>query len=196
MPVSLFTFASKLQLLLSMSFHREGVEKLVNHQVFEALNEMSFLECRPEVDLSMVDFELPTKSLPVRYHEALLPVLELVLSLIMSVGKSNPTIMAKASSFVEAHDQMFGSILNERAGMTTSFSLKELRLSTGILSSLASNKALRERKIGSAGNHSFHSLMMSLFQRYCSYDRWLNRVTPVLEVEAETDNILSLRKLI
>ncbi|RUS33337.1 nucleoporin Nup186/Nup192/Nup205 [Jimgerdemannia flammicorona] len=90
---ALYVYESKMSLFLRISQRRDGAEKLLENGVIEILAQSQFLDQRPEIDMSLtgVDTFLPPAT--ERYHQLLLPALQLIVGILATMGHENTSVL-------------------------------------------------------------------------------------------------------
>ncbi|TPX65975.1 hypothetical protein SpCBS45565_g04779 [Spizellomyces sp. 'palustris'] len=177
-------FEVKMAFLLRLSLTSDGARKLLEYGVFEALSDCRFVDLRPDVEARITDYDDIVPPAHERYHEVLLPTLELILSVAQHTH-DDYSAPARVAGFVVAHQHVLAKILKDSSQYITLASLKELELTTGLLSYLAPRQELMEKELPVAGHSSFHALLLALLNKYASPNRWISQLKPISRVEQE-----------
>ncbi|KAJ3074132.1 hypothetical protein HDU99_001791, partial [Rhizoclosmatium hyalinum] len=103
------------------------------------------------------------------YHMTATPVLELLLS-IVSNCRENTIVLDRIAVFIFNHQETFISILKNKSAITSASEMKELELTTSLISFLGANKQLTETGIRGSGYNSFHNIIVALLAHYSVWD--------------------------
>ncbi|KAJ3161417.1 hypothetical protein HDU86_007199 [Geranomyces michiganensis] len=185
-------FEMKMAFLLRLSFQREGAHKLLGYGIVEALSECKFVDQRPEADGSYNGGDIDAEE---RYHNALVPTLQLVLSVARQTQRENST-PSRVAAFVGAHQHVLVAILRDVPRIVTLATLKQVELATALFAYLAADGAdgaaasIVRDGLPAAGHATFHDLLLSLLNRHLApTPTWTTRLTPSSKAEEEMDRV-------
>ncbi|KAJ3297880.1 hypothetical protein HDU79_001637 [Rhizoclosmatium sp. JEL0117] len=165
----LYIFESKMSLLLRIAQKQEGIEKLVEAGLLDVLIDIKFLDERPELDSDPMESDKALFETAEVYHMTATPVLELLLS-IVSNCRENTIVLDRIAVFIFNHQETFISILKNKSAITSASEMKELELTTSLISFLGANKQLTETGIRGSGYNSFHNIIVALLAHYSVWD--------------------------
>ncbi|KAI8593470.1 nucleoporin Nup186/Nup192/Nup205 [Geranomyces variabilis] len=183
-------FEMKMSFLLRLSFQREGAHKLLEYGIVEALSECKFLDQRPEADGSYSGGDADAEE---RYHNALVPTLQLVLSVARQTQRENGT-PSRIAAFVGAHQHVLVAILRDVPRVVTLATLRQVELATALFAYLAADGAdsaaasIVKDGLPEAGHATFHDLLLALLNRHIAATPvWTTRLAPSSKAEEEMD---------
>nr|KAJ3421288.1 hypothetical protein HK105_004009 [Polyrhizophydium stewartii] len=170
-----YVYDLKMSLLLKIADTKLGADRLVNIGILEALAEVQFIDERPDYGSAENGIEQE------RYHDAIMPVLQLVLSIQSHYQPTNAVVRAKASDsmgiarFMDAHRDIVAVSLRDKTPKATISSLSQLRLFTSILVWMRGETALLTKKV----------CARNLRIKYVLSSEWKSNVVAVTELEIE-----------
>ncbi|KAL6046331.1 hypothetical protein QOT17_022255 [Balamuthia mandrillaris] len=198
-----YVYESTVSMLSRIAQTRVGATLLVEEGIFQRLIECEFIDHRPEYSaMAEEDMEwLPSVS--ELYHQLLLPVLRLTVSLLVALPRNND-VLTKACEFINAHSELFSTILKDRAPTMHPDFLEEVELVTSIFyllnlpqplaflpsSSSSATKSSSRRSSPSSSSvattrtspllaldnaANFHHLLMNLLYKYCTRKNWASQ---------------------
>ncbi|KAH6598290.1 hypothetical protein BASA50_003904 [Batrachochytrium salamandrivorans] len=176
---SKYVYDLKMSLFLKIAETKAGADRLVHTGIIEALSESLFIDERP--DYGSYDHDLEQE----RYHDAILPVLQLILSIQSHYQPTHAVVRAKITRFINAHRDMVASTLRDKASKITLMSLAQVRLMTGIIVWMRREDDLLSKRLPGPGQSSIDDLMMQLLHKYALEGDWRSRITAVNDVETE-----------
>ena len=180
----LYVFESKMAFLLRIAQCREGSEKLLDCQLFSILAQCEFISCRPSGEETIMDYDSFIPPSTERYHQLLLPTLQLISTVISNVG-STSTIAAKdAVGFVYGHKEILLEILRDNPALTSLSLVKEHHLIVCILEQVQ-NAIDDEELISSSGFAPFHTAILNLSTKYMTRSNWIDRIVPLTDSERD-----------
>ncbi|EDO29100.1 predicted protein, partial [Nematostella vectensis] len=115
-----------------------------------------------------------------RYRQLLLPALQVISTILASLGPQHREASMKVLGVVVSHADVFTSILQDRTPVHTPSSLQELALITGIIcnaalteTSVLDEDTILEDEIKLRGPLArIQRLMLALLPKYCSSENW------------------------
>ncbi|TIB79211.1 hypothetical protein E3Q23_00370 [Wallemia mellicola] len=195
----LYVFEAKTAMLLRIAQDRKGAERLLDAQIFTVLAQCEFVSCRPSGEESLMDYESFLPPATERYHQLLLPTLQLASTVLSSVGVTS-AVAAKevgdiirnryALGFVYAHREVFLEILRDNPTLTSLALVQEHHLIVCILHQVKSVVS-DDELISPSGFGAFHTAILNLSTKYMTRANWINRVVPFTDTEKEDSLILS-----
>lgn len=123
-----YVYEAKTALLLRIAESRAGAERLLDARLLDVLTQCYFIEDRPELDQAMIDVDTFLPPVFERYHQVLLPVLQLVSVVASSLGPTSTGAVIEALSFLNAHRETVLGLLRDPAGRIPLSTVKELHL--------------------------------------------------------------------
>ncbi|KAI8610567.1 nucleoporin Nup186/Nup192/Nup205 [Chytriomyces sp. MP71] len=166
----LYIFEAKMSLLLRVAQQRDGMEKLVEAGLLDALVNLKLIDERPDSDADPMDSDRQGLEATEIYYMTATPVFELLWSVVSS-GYENAPLLARVSQFLYTHQETFIAILKNKNALTSNGSaaaMQELELATAFIAYLGSNRELLEFGIRGSGYTSFHNITVSLLMHYAS----------------------------
>ncbi|KAI8801071.1 nucleoporin Nup186/Nup192/Nup205 [Cladochytrium replicatum] len=190
----LYIVEAKLSLLLRIAQSRDGAEKLVESKLIDVLTDCQFVDQKPEMDnVSMTDYDTFLPPSIEKYQSLLLPTFELLIAVSSQLARTNAVVLVKLSNFVMAHKDTFVQILKDREQTTTLTNLRVINMAAILISYLASsNRALIENVLPGPGQFTIHRLMVALLAKYSNPEKWISKVVPVTDEEAQKDSSIGL----
>ncbi|KAJ3285498.1 hypothetical protein HK104_009455 [Borealophlyctis nickersoniae] len=179
----------KMSLFLRLSLHGDGATTLLDHNIVETLTDCHFLEFRPEGTPKNADPLSPVPTQHECYHDILVPSLELILSILGQVEKSNNAVL-RVSRFISRHRDLFVTILRDRLSEITLASLEELQLVTALFAYVAGNRGLFED--GKNTRSSYHTLLLALLNKYSVVENWLPKLRAVNDLEVSKTHAMTV----
>ncbi|KAI8926417.1 nucleoporin Nup186/Nup192/Nup205 [Entophlyctis helioformis] len=174
-----YVYDLKMALLLKIAETKMGADRLLSIGLLETLTDCQFVNERPDYG----GYDVATEQ--EWYHDMIVPVLELIVSIQRHHQTSNTAVRAKVSHFIEGHQEVFAAILRDRVHKITLSSLTQVRLCTSILGWMRGDHALLSKRIPGPGQSSFDDLMLQLFQKYVLAREWRSQTVAVSELEQE-----------
>ncbi|KAJ2559020.1 hypothetical protein EV175_000527 [Coemansia sp. RSA 1933] len=192
---SLYIYEAKMAFFLRIAQHQDGAEKLLENGILDVLADCAFLDLKPSVRsdgaaTSYADAFIPARA--ERYHQLLIPALDLMLVLVTRIGRDNLTLWMKASRFVSQHYGVLEAILKEASLPSQPLSialLTEVKAITALVFYIARQRSVLDREAalaGSAGHVGIGSLnlpMLALLSKLCSSNTWTKRLVTTNDVE-------------
>ncbi|XP_048578619.1 nuclear pore complex protein Nup205 isoform X2 [Nematostella vectensis] len=182
---ALYVYESKMSLLTCIAQSQEGAQALMHAGLLARLAECSFLDQRPEYEFHSSmngygDEDSFVPSVMDRYRQLLLPALQVISTILASLGPQHREASMKVLGVVVSHADVFTSILQDRTPVHTPSSLQELALITGIIcnaalteTSVLDEDTILEDEIKLRGPLArIQRLMLALLPKYCSSENW------------------------
>ncbi|KAG8908999.1 hypothetical protein FRB99_000102 [Tulasnella sp. 403] len=177
----LYVYEAKMALLIRVAQTRQGANKLADCRIFGLLTHCDFLDARPQNDHAFLDFDSFLPSAVERYHQIIIPTLELTVSILSAVGPLS-VVSKQALDFLMAHRSTILVLLSDRWDELTLSMLRELQLLVA-LSSLVLPSV--EDLLSPTGFGAIHTAVLSLSARCMGPLRWREAIVPASEVEVQ-----------
>ncbi|GAA96917.1 uncharacterized protein L969DRAFT_105492 [Mixia osmundae IAM 14324] len=183
----LYVYEAKVSCLMRIAAARSGAETLLDSQLFTALGACTFLRSPPESDPEGMDIESYIPSPNERYHQLLLPALQLVVLTISSVSDDSVAAARQALQFAIAQSDGLIACLHAVIQAPSLIGLQETRLIAQLMCgavAVASDDDLASPT--SLGG--IHSALLGIFSGLHGKQQWLSTVEPTSETEREQDS--------
>ncbi|KAJ1826329.1 hypothetical protein LPJ56_002232, partial [Coemansia sp. RSA 2599] len=191
----LYIYEAKMAFFLRLAQRQDGAEKLMENGILDVLADCGFLDLKPNAGsdggaaTNYADAFIPARA--ERYHQLLMPALNLLLALVTRIGRDNQTLWLKAARFVSQHFGALESILKEAAIPANPLSialLTEAKAITSLVFYIARQRAVVEREATLAGSGyvgvgSLHLPMLALLPKFCTSSNWIKRLMTTNDVE-------------
>ncbi|KAJ2807698.1 hypothetical protein H4R20_001179, partial [Coemansia guatemalensis] len=189
---ALYIYEAKMAFFIRLALRQDGAEKLVENGILDVLADCSFLHLRPSASSdnasSYADAFVPARA--ERFHQLLMPALDLLLALVPRIGRDHVTVWMKAARFVSQHYGVLEAILKDAASPTQPLSialLTEVKAVTMLAFSVARQRAVLDREAALAGSGhvgitALHLPILALLPKFTA-DGWVKRLLPTNDVE-------------
>ncbi|KAJ2723881.1 hypothetical protein GGI07_002344 [Coemansia sp. Benny D115] len=191
----LYIYESKMAFFLRLAQRQDGAEKLMENGILDVLADCAFLDLRPNVSgdsgaaPNYADAFIPARS--ERYHQLLMPALDLLLALVTRIGRDNLTLWMKAARFVSQHYAALEAILKEvaiPANPLTIALLTEAKAITSLVFLISRQRAVLDREAamantGYVGVSSLNLPMLALLPKLSTSSSWMRRLATTSDVE-------------
>ncbi|KAK4054774.1 hypothetical protein OIV83_000698 [Microbotryomycetes sp. JL201] len=188
---ALYIYEAQMSFLTRIASNREGAEKLLNADLLTKLGDCEFLTAQSLEDAASMEFDGFLPSTTERYHQILLPALQLGVSALTSFGADTAIATRQAQAFVVGQRE---NLLIALRNCTTSQSLSSMQearlivtLMTIILPSVSDDEMTALSAFG-----GLHSALLTLSGKLCGSQDWIDKVVPTNDVEREDDQVLVL----
>ncbi|KAJ2707566.1 hypothetical protein H4R19_004891, partial [Coemansia spiralis] len=186
---ALYIYEAKMALFIRLAQRADGAERLIENGVLDVLADCAFLDQRPGDRGMAADAFLPARA--ERFHQLLMPALNLLLALVPHVGRDNLTVWMKAARFVAQHYAVLESILKDvaqPAGPLSIAQLTEAKAVTALAFNIARHRAVLDREAalaggGHAGVAALHLPILALLPKLATSGSWARRLAPTNDVE-------------
>ncbi|TIB02516.1 hypothetical protein E3P96_02113 [Wallemia ichthyophaga] len=186
----LYVFEAKMSSLLRMAQDNKGAEKLLDAQLFTVLAQCEFISCRPSGEETLMDYESFLPPAAERYHQLLLPTLQLASTVLSSVGSTSTAAAKEALGFVYAHREVFLEILRDNPSLTSVALVREHHLIVCILNQVQAVVS-DDDLISPSAFGAFHTAILNLSTKYMTRANWIDRVVPFTDTERDDAQIVS-----
>ncbi|KAJ1966058.1 hypothetical protein GGI12_000323 [Dipsacomyces acuminosporus] len=190
----LYIYEAKMAFFLRLAQRQDGAEKLMENGILDVLADCAFLDLKPSVSSdsgapNYADAFIPARS--ERYHQLLMPALDLLLSLVTKIGRDNLTVWMKAARFISQHYSVLEAILKEAALPAHQLSialLTEVKAVTSLAFYIGRQRAVIDRSTalassGYVGINALHLPILALLPKFCMTNNWIKRLQCTNDVE-------------
>ncbi|KAF8742046.1 Nucleoporin, partial [Rhizoctonia solani] len=180
---ALYVYEAKMSLLIKIAQTRQGADRLQDARVLSVLSQCDFLDARPEKDVDFRNLESFLPSALERYHQILVPALEIATSVVSTIGSDSPNVAKQqALNFILAHRETCLMLFTTEETYLPLASVRELHLFVALCALVAphvDSKDLNDaRSFGQV-----HAAVLELASRILSQGGWRMNVVPVTESE-------------
>ncbi|KAG8983033.1 hypothetical protein FRB90_006360 [Tulasnella sp. 427] len=181
----LYVYEAKMALLVRVAQTRQGSERLLDARIFGLLAHCEFLEARPQNDHAFLDFDSFLPTAVQRYHQIIIPALQLVVSILSAAGQA-PMVVKQALDFVLAQRKTILALLTDHWDHLTLSRLKDLQLLVALCSFVL---PAVDDLLSPTGFGAVHSAVLSLSAKCMSPRRWKENVVAASDLEREESQI-------
>ncbi|KAJ1727547.1 hypothetical protein LPJ61_004513, partial [Coemansia biformis] len=186
---ALYIYEAKMALFIRLAQRADGAERLIENGVLDVLTDCAFLDQRPGDHGAAADAFLPARA--ERFHQLLIPALNLLQALAPHIGRDNLTVWMKVARFVTQHYAVLEAILKDvaqPAGALTILQLTEAKAVTALAFYVARHRAVLDREAALAGSGhvgvaSLHLPILALLPKLATSGSWARRLAPANDVE-------------
>ncbi|KAJ2355950.1 hypothetical protein GGF43_002377 [Coemansia sp. RSA 2618] len=189
---ALYIYEAKMAFFIRLAQRQDGADKLIENGVLDVLADCSFLDMRPSASSDATGFAdafIPARA--ERFHQLLMPALDLVLALAAKIGRDNVTVWMKVARFVSQHHGVLEAVLKETALPAHPLSmalLAEAKAASALVFYVSRQRAVLDREAALAGSGhvgvtSLHLPMLALLPKLGTSRSWIQRLTPANDVE-------------
>jgi len=172
-----------MSLLIRIAQTRQGAERLIEARILPILADCDFLDTVPEVDQSFIDHDHFLPSAVQRYHQVFMPALQLVDTILATLGSGHSFAVNQALEFISSHrDTIIMILRNDADGISLSV-LDELHLLVYLCSVAIPSVSKSELASGNSGYGGIHAAMLSLAARCVGSNQWSHKVRPQTDSE-------------
>jgi len=179
---SLYVYEAKMSLLIRIAQTRQGADRLAESRLFYILSQCEFLGARPENDQDFLDYDTFLPSAIERYHQLLLPTLQLAASMLSTAGSASAFIVKQALDFVYAHRETIAILIADHSTQISVSVLHELQLLVCICSFVLP-QVKDEDLSDSTSFKQIHVAILSLAARSLNRQRWNVSVSAANDTE-------------
>ncbi|EGG11345.1 uncharacterized protein MELLADRAFT_76626 [Melampsora larici-populina 98AG31] len=179
---ALYVYETQMAFLLRVAATRAGAEKLIEAKILARLGECNYLGRSSQAQLTDPEFDTFIPSASERYHQLLLPALQLVASILIALGSESSTAAREAVSFIAAQREMLITCLRSPVNLSTSVGIQEVHLVTTILR--IALPLIGDQEMASSTSYgAMHSSLLAISSTVCGHLNWIERVGPVTDNE-------------
>ncbi|KAJ1300573.1 hypothetical protein OPQ81_002227 [Rhizoctonia solani] len=179
---ALYVYEAKMSLLIKIAQTRQGADRLQDARVLAVLAQCDFLNARPEKDVDFRNLESFLPSALERYHQILVPALEIATSVVSTIGSDSPSVAKQALNFILAHRETCLMLFTTEETYLPLASVRELHLFVSLCALVAPHVEAKDlsdaRSFGQV-----HAAVLELASRILSQGGWRMNVIPVTESE-------------
>ncbi|CAE6442649.1 unnamed protein product [Rhizoctonia solani] len=179
---ALYVYEAKMSLLIKIAQTRQGADRLQDARVLAVLAQCDFLNARPEKDVDFRNLESFLPSALERYHQILVPALEIATSVVSTIGSDSPNVAKQALNFILAHRETCLMLFTTEETYLPLASVRELHLFVSLCALVAPHVDFKDlndaRSFGQV-----HAAVLELASRILSQGGWRMNVVPVTESE-------------
>ncbi|KAJ2312061.1 hypothetical protein IWW54_002304, partial [Coemansia sp. RSA 2705] len=200
---ALYIYEAKMAFFIRLAQRADGADKLIENGVLDVLADCAFLDMRPSAgsgsggESSFADAFIPART--ERFHQLLMPALDLLLALAARIGRDNVTVWMKVARFVSQHHGVLEAVLKDAALPAVPLSsalLAEAKAVSALVFYVARQRAVLDREAALAGSGhvgvaSLHLPMLALLPKLAAGRAWIQRLTPANDVERAQAQVAS-----
>ncbi|KAL4071568.1 nucleoporin Nup186/Nup192/Nup205 [Scleroderma yunnanense] len=186
----LYVYEAKMSLFIRMAQIRPGAERLLEAQILPILAQCEFLDTRPEADQSFMEHDSFLPSAIQRYHQLFMPALQLVVSMLASLGVKHATASHQALDFLSSHRDTIVILLKNDSEVGLTY-IEEVHLLVLLSGSLLPYVPKSELASMNAGFGGIHGAILGLSARCLGQDNWSGIVKPQTDSEVLDAGVLA-----
>ncbi|KAH8115108.1 nucleoporin Nup186/Nup192/Nup205 [Phellopilus nigrolimitatus] len=179
----LYVYEAKMSFLIRIAQTRQGAERLLESRILPILSQVDFLDARPEADESFLDHNSFLPSAISRYHELLVPALQLVGAIVATVGSKHAVASKQALDFLYNHRDTFVIMLKQETTLLALSTIEELDLLVSLCAFVVLSVPQTDFYATNSGFGSIHNAILALAARTLGTSKWLSAVRPTDETE-------------
>ncbi|KAH7882163.1 nucleoporin Nup186/Nup192/Nup205 [Phlebopus sp. FC_14] len=179
----LYVYEAKMSFFIRMAQTRPGAERLLEAQILPILAQCEFLDTRPEEDQSFLDRDSFLPPAIQRYHQLFMPALQLVVSMLASLGTTHATASHQALDFLSNHKDTIVILLKNNAEEVTLSFIEEIHLLVSLSGSLLPLVPKSELMNMHSGFGGIHGAILGLVARCLGNGHWSQSVKPQTDSE-------------
>ncbi|KAG6810860.1 hypothetical protein H0H92_010044 [Tricholoma furcatifolium] len=180
----LYVYETKMSFFIRMTQTRAGAERLLEAQVVPVLTQCDFLDARPEADQSFIDQDSFLPSAIQRYHQLLMPALQLVNGMLATLGHKHGTIVNQALDLLMSHSATLTILLKNDADYVPLAFLDELHLIITLCAAVLPIVPKTEM-VHNSGFGSIHAAILSLAARCLSSGKCFAHIVSQSDAEVQ-----------
>ncbi|EKM52358.1 uncharacterized protein PHACADRAFT_164266 [Phanerochaete carnosa HHB-10118-sp] len=180
---SLYVYEARMSLLIRMAQTRAGAERLLENRLVLVLADCDFVDSRPETDQAFLDRDSFLPSAIQRYHQLLVPALQVVTSVLATLGPKHSTAVGQGIEFLRAHRDTAILLLKSEAYELSLTTVEEMRLLVALCTSVLS-AVPKTDVVSTSGYGGLHAAITGLAARTLGNCRLTEAIRPTTEEEA------------
>ncbi|MBW0477790.1 hypothetical protein O181_017505 [Austropuccinia psidii MF-1] len=181
---ALYVYETQMAFLLRVASSRAGAEKLIGAKLLLRLGQCNYLSGSPQSLTSHPEFDTFIPSASDRYHQLLLPALQLVASVLINLGPDTDISAREALDFVSTQREMIISCIRSAGVLTSSVGVQELLLITNILR-IALPVVGDQEMASSTDFGAIHTGILAITNVVCGSQVWIGNILPATELERQ-----------
>ncbi|POW18561.1 hypothetical protein PSHT_05645, partial [Puccinia striiformis] len=182
---ALYVYETQMAFLIRVASSQAGAEKLIDAKLLVRLGQCNYLSSSPQSLSPHQEFDMFIPSASERYHQLLLPALQLVTCVLISLGSESGLATREASSFINAQREMLMTCIRSAGMLTSSIGIQELLLITSILRIALPAVGDQEIVASSTDFGAIHTGILAIANVVCGSQAWMNNILPATELERE-----------
>ncbi|KAI8456250.1 nucleoporin Nup186/Nup192/Nup205 [Phakopsora pachyrhizi] len=181
---ALYVYETQMAFLLRVASTKAGSEKLIESKLLSRLGGCNYLNGAPQALSSHLEFDTFIPSASDRYHQLLLPALQLITSVLVFLGPESTIVAKEALTFVNAQKEMIMTCLRSVELLTSSVGIQELTLISNLLR-LALPVVGEQEMVSSTDFGAFHTGLLAVANTVCGGQIWVSNIQPSTDTERQ-----------
>lgn len=186
----LYVYEAKMSFLSRVAQTRAGAERLLEAQVLRVVADCDYLDARPEADESFMNLDTFLPSAVQRYHQLLMPALQLANTMLVTLGTKHATASQQASEFLERHNATIVILLKSDVEDISLALIEEIHLLVSLCSRVLPSVPKAELGATNSGFGAIHAAILSVAANCLRNSRYFENVPPVTELEVTNASII------
>ncbi|KAK9896089.1 hypothetical protein P389DRAFT_74443 [Cystobasidium minutum MCA 4210] len=125
---ALYAYEAKMSFLTRVASTQDGAERLLDLKLLPKLADCSFLGAKPKITEATMDFDAFLPPIVQRYHQLLVPALQVALAIAASTGSRNTVAARQIQNLLVEQQEASRNTFDEAAAAPTVTSLQEAYL--------------------------------------------------------------------
>ncbi|KAJ7058139.1 nucleoporin Nup186/Nup192/Nup205 [Mycena amicta] len=188
----LYVYEAKMSLFVRMAQTRLGAERLLESQLIPILSQCDYLDARPEADQSFIDRDSFLPSAIQRYHQLLMPALQLVDGMLATLGNKHATASNQALEFLSSHSSTIVIMLKNEIDQIPLAFVEEMHLVISLCVSVLPHVPKAELSSPHSGFGALHAAVLALATKCLGSGRWLADISPQTDAEMLSSSVLAI----
>ncbi|KAF7320904.1 Nucleoporin [Mycena chlorophos] len=189
----LYVYEAKMSLFIRMAQTRAGAERLLEAQLIPILSQCDYLDARPEADQSFMDRDSFLPSAIQRYHQLLMPALQLVDGMLATLGTKHATACNQALEFLASHSATIVIMLKNDVDRQIPLAfVEEMHLVVSLCVAVLPHVPKAELSSPHSGFGAIHGAVLALATKCLASGRWLADISPQTDVEMLSASVLAI----
>ncbi|KAF8188670.1 nucleoporin Nup186/Nup192/Nup205 [Pholiota molesta] len=188
---SLYVYESKMSLFIRMAQTRAGAERLLEAQLLPILAQCDYLDTRPEADQAFIDQDSFLPSAIQRYHQLLMPALQVVDGMIATLGSKHATATQQALNFLSNHGSTIAILLKNEDEYVSLPTLEEIHLIIALCTSVLPSVPKTEVLSPNSGFGAIHIAILGLSTRCLSRGKAFPHVIPQSDLDVKLSHMVA-----
>ncbi|PFH47615.1 hypothetical protein AMATHDRAFT_67405 [Amanita thiersii Skay4041] len=181
----LYVYEAKMSFFIRLAQTRNGAERLLEAQLLQILARCDYLDATPEADQAFMDRDSFLPSAILRYHQLLMPALQLVDVMLAMLGNKHATVMNQALEFLTSHSDTIVILLKNEPDYVPQSLLDELHLVITLCANILPAVPKSEMLSTNSGFGAIHAAILNLATRSLGYKRCFKNVVPYTDGEEQ-----------
>lgn len=181
---ALYVYETQMAFLLRVASSQAGAEKLIDAKLLVRLGQCNYLSHSPQSLSSHPEFDVFIPSASERYHQLLLPALQLVTCVLINLGSESGQATREALNFINTQREMIMTCIRAGEMLTSTTGIQELLLITNLLRMAL--PVVSDQEIASSTDFgAIHTGILAIANVVCGSQAWLTNILPATETERE-----------